>query len=379
MTVVAQPGILYTAGVFVCVIGLLVFVHEFGHYYVARLCGVRADTFSIGFGREVLGWSDRRGTRWKLGWLPLGGYVKFAGDLNAASETAPDIDDTPVDQRAGLFHFAPLWQKALITAAGPLTNFALAIAIFAGFFMTYGAPLTPSVVGRVDPAGRAAAAGIAAGDRIVAIDGARVERFEQVSARIAIDVGEPLTLRLERGSTTRTVEVTPKVLYETDRFGNRYQIGRLGIQSGPARYERLGVFAALPAAAVHTVEITKSSLVGLWQVVSGRRPLDQMGGPIKMAQLSGQQASLGLPNLVEFIALISINLGFINLLPIPMLDGGHLFLYALEAIRRRPLGERVQQWAFMSGFAALISLMVVLTFNDLGSVGVWKHLTGLLG
>ena len=355
------------------------FVHEFGHYWVARLCGVRADTFSIGFGREIVGWSDSRGTRWKLGWLPLGGYVKFAGDLNAASETAPGIDDTPLAERAGLFHFASLWQKALITAAGPLTNFALAILIFAGFFMTYGAPLTPAVVGRIDPAGRAAAAGIVAGDRITAIDGARVERFEQLAAHIAINVGEPLTLRLDRDGATRTVEVTPKIIYETDRFGNRYQIGRLGIYSGPARYERLGILAALPAAVEHTAAITASSLTGLWQVVSGRRPLDQMGGPLKMAQLSGQQAALGLPNLVEFIALISINLGFINLLPVPMLDGGHLFLYALEAIRRRPLGERVQQWAFMSGFAALISLMVILTWNDLGSVGVWKHLTGLLG
>lgn len=364
---------------FAGVIGLLVFIHEFGHYYVARLCGVRADTFAIGFGREIAGWTDRRGTRWKLGWLPLGGYVKFAGDLNAASQTDPDIERVPLAERAGLFPFAPLWQKALITAAGPLTNFAFAVAIFAGFFAIYGAPLTPAVVGRVDPAGRAAAAGVLESDRIVAVDGVRIDRFEQLTGRVAISVGDPLTLRLVRGGGERDVTVSPKIIEETDRFGNRYQIGRLGIFSGPVRYERLSVFAAIPAATAHTVEVTRASLEGLWQVISGRRSLDQMGGPVKMAQLSGQQAALGLPNLVEFVALISINLGFINLLPVPILDGGHLFLYALEAIRRRPLGERLQQWAFMSGFAALVSLMVVLTWNDLGSVGLWKQLSGLLG
>ena len=358
---------------------MLVFVHEFGHYYVARLFGVRADSFAIGFGRELAGWTDRRGTRWKLGWLPLGGYVKFAGDLNEASQPDPDLARLPAAARAGLFQFAPLWQKAAITTAGPLTNFALAVAIFAGFFMAYGAPLTPATVGRVDPAGRAAAAGLRVGDRIVAIDGRAIDRFEQLTGRVTLSVGDPLTLRIVRAGRERDIVVAPKVVEETDRFGNRFQIGRIGIASGPVAYRRLGVIEAVPAAAGHTVEITRASLEGLWQVISGRRALDQMGGPVKMAQLSGQQAALGLPSLVEFVALISINLGFINLLPVPMLDGGHLFLYALEAIRRRPLGERVQQWAFMSGFAALVSLMVLLTWNDLGSVGLWRHLSGLLG
>lgn len=374
-----QPGLPFTVMVFIGVIGTLVFVHEFGHYYVARLCGVRADTFSIGFGREIFGWTDRRGTRWKLGWLPLGGYVKFAGDLNEASQPDAAIEDTPVAERAGLFYFAPLWQKAAITAAGPLTNFALAILIYAAFFMTYGKTETPAIVAAVQPGGAAAAAGVVAGDRIVAIDGKPIASFEAISGKVAVNTGEPMIVRIARGTAERDLAIAPKVIFETDRFGNSYQSGRLGLLSGRPNYVQVSALAAIPEAVRHTVFVVDTSIKGLWQIISGRRSVKELGGPIKMAQLSGQQASLGLPNLIEFVALISINLGFINLLPIPMLDGGHLFLYALQAVRRRPLGERVQQWAFMSGFAALVSLMVFLTFNDLGSIGVWRHLSGLLG
>lgn len=375
----AQPSLLFTIAVFAGVIGILVFVHEFGHYYVARLFGVRSETFAIGFGREIAGWTDKRGTRWRLGWLPFGGFVRFAGDANEASQPAKDIEDTPLDQRQGLFHFAPLWQKALITAAGPFTNFLFAIAIYIGFFSIIGAPMTPAMVGKVDPAGAAAAAGIRAGDRIVAIDGARIERFDELTARVGLSVGDPLLLRIDRGGSLRTLEVRPRVITDTDGFGNVTRVGRLGIYSGPSRWERLNVLAAVPASFEHVGTVVRSQVVGLWQIISGRRSVKEMGGPIKMAQLSGQVASVGWPNLVELIALISINLGFINLLPIPMLDGGHLFLYALQAVRRRPLGARVQEWAFLSGFAALVSLMVLLTWNDLGSIGLWKHLTGLLG
>ncbi len=375
----AQPSLPFTVAVFAGVIGILVFVHEFGHYYVARLCGVRADTFAIGFGREVAGWTDKRGTRWRLGWLPFGGYVRFAGDANEASQPAKGIEDTPLSEREGLFHFAPLWQKSLITVAGPLTNFLFALLIYIGFFIAVGAPMTPAKVGRVDPAGAAAATGIVAGDRILAIDGARIERFDELTARVGISVGDPLLLRIERGGSIRTIEVRPRIISDTDGFGNVTRVGRLGIFSGPSRWERLGPLEAIPAAGEHVVTVVRSQVVGLWQIITGRRSIKEMGGPVKMAQISGQVASVGWVNLVELVALISINLGFINLLPIPMLDGGHLFLYALQAVRRRPLGARIQEWAFLSGFAALVSLMVLLTWNDLGSIGVWKHLTGLLG
>lgn len=375
----AQPGLGFTVLVFAGVIGILVFVHEFGHYYVARLFGVRAETFSIGFGREIAGWSDSKGTRWKLGWLPLGGYVKFVGDANEASQPDASIERMPAAERAGIFHFAPLWQKAMITAAGPVTNFLFAILIYIGFFVSYGAPLTPAVIGKVDPAGAAAAAGLQPGDRIVAIDGSRIERFDQLTVRVGATLNDTLMLRIDRAGSLRTFEVRPKVVIETDRFGNETRLGRLGIYSGPGRWERLPLLTAIPAAVEHTGVVVHAQVVGLWQIISGQRSVKEMGGPVKMAQLSGQVASVGVPNLIEFIALISINLGFINLLPIPMLDGGHLFLYALQAVRRRPLARRVQELAFLSGFAALVSLMVLLTWNDLGSIGVWKHLTGLLG
>ena len=375
----AQPGLPFTVGVFLCVIGLLVFIHEGGHYLVARWCGVRAETFAIGFGRPIASWTDKRGTRWQIGWLPLGGYVKFAGDANEASQPRTDIDDMPVAERAGLFHFAPLWAKAAITVAGPLTNMLFAILIYVGFFVTYGAPTTPSVVNKLDPAGSAAAAGVMPGDRIVAVDGARVERFDELVSRTAASVGGPLLLRIERAGSIRVIEVTPRVSLENDGFGNKVKVGRLGIYSGRVRYEQLPVWRAIPEAVAHTGSVIRSQAVGLWQIVSGQRSVKEMGGPVKMAQLTGQVASVGWPNLVELVALISINLGFINLLPVPMLDGGHLFLYALQAVRRRPLAARVQEWAFLSGFAVLVSLMVLLTWNDLGSIGVWKHLTGLLG
>lgn len=376
---VAQPGFLYTVLVFAGVIGVLVFVHEFGHYYVARLCGVKADTFAIGFGREVAGWTDRRGTRWRLGWLPFGGYVKFAGDADESSRPAADIDATPLAARAGLFHFAPLSHKAMITVAGPLTNFLFAILIYIGLFVCVGAPTTPALVGHVQAGGAAAAAGILAGDRIVAINGSRIETFDALVGRVGTTLGEPLSLRIDRGGSIRTLEVRPQMVVVPDGFGSTLRTARLGIFSGPVRYERLALLEAPGAAMRYAAETLRGQMVGLGQIVTGHRSIKEMGGPIKSAQISGQVATLGWLSFAYFLAMFSINLGFINLLPVPMLDGGHLFLYALQAVRRRPLGVRVQQWAFLSGFAALVSLMVLLTWNDLGSIGVWKHLTGLLG
>ena len=376
---VAQPGFLYTVLVFAGVIGVLVFVHEFGHYYVARLCGVKADTFAIGFGREVAGWTDKRGTRWRLGWLPFGGYVKFAGDADESSRPADGIDATPHSLRAGLFHFAPLTHKALITAAGPFTNFLFAILIYMALFVAVGAPTTPAVVGQIQPGGSAAAAGILPGDRILAVNGAKVTTFDALVGRVGGTLGEPLTLRIDRAGSIRTLEVRPRLVALPDGLGNTVRVARLGIFSGPMRYERLSVWQAPGAALGYAYETLRGQMVGLGQIITGHRSIKEMGGPIKSAQISGQVATLGWLTFAYFLAMFSINLGFINLLPIPMLDGGHLFLYALQAIRRRPLAARVQQWAFLSGFAALVSLMVLLTWNDLGSIGVWKHLTGLLG
>lgn len=379
MDVLPQPGLPATLATFAVVIGVLVFIHEFGHYLAGRAFGVKADAFSIGFGREIAGWTDRAGTRWKIGLLPLGGYVKFAGDADAASQPAADTVAATPAERSVMFQFKPLWQRAIIILAGPMTNFLFAIAVFAVFFTTYGHSFTPAVVAQVVAGSPAAKAGIRPGDRIVALDDKAVERFEDVIRLVSQNAGEPVAAVIERGGRRIDLELRPAIVSEADRFGNRYTRGQLGVGSGGRVVERRSPVAAVYFAVRETWDMTRSMAEGIVQVVTGRRPLTELGGPIKIAQISGQQAALGLPNLVQFMALISINLGFINLLPVPMLDGGHLFLYAVEAVRRRPLAPKVQELAFMSGFVALLSLMVVLTWNDLAATGMWQHLARLLG
>ncbi|MGL6043525.1 MAG: RIP metalloprotease RseP [Sandaracinobacteroides sp.] len=380
METLASPGLAFTLAVFALVIGVLVFVHEFGHYWVARRFNITVEAFAVGFGKEILGWTDRNGTRWKLGWIPMGGYAKFKGDADASSKPDLALDATlPPEEAANLFHNRPLYQRALVVVAGPAINFLFAILIFAIFFMTYGHQITPPVIGQVVAATPAAAAGFEPGDRILRIDGQQVYRFEDVSRMVAINPGSPIDVEVQRGSDRKQLQATPRVVREMDRFGNRYERGQLGLTSGDLVVVRHGPLQAVRWAVVETWGVVQMMWETLAQVVTGRRAIADLGGPIKIAQFSGQSASLGLPALVSFIALISINLGFINLLPIPMLDGGHLFLYALEGIRRRPLNPRVQEWAFMSGFALLMSLMAVLTWHDLQSVGIWDRLSSVVG
>ena len=379
METLAQPGILFTLAAFAVVIGVLVFVHEYGHYGMARLFGIKVDTFAVGFGREIFGWTDKNGTRWKLGWLPLGGYAKFAGDMNAASQPDPELDKLPDSAKADLFQFRPLYQRALVVAAGPMINFAFAILLFAAFFMTYGHQYTPPIAGEIRAGTPAAEAGIRAGDRFVSLDGQNVARFEDMMRIISINPGLPVAIKLERDGESLEKTITPKIVKEQDRFGNSYTRGMLGISSGPPVVERRGPVSAFGFAIAETWNTVRMMADTLYQVITGRRAIDELGGPIKIAQFSGQSAAMGLPSLIGFIALISINLGFMNLLPIPMLDGGHLFLYAIEGIRRQPLNPKVQEWAFMSGFALLMSLMLFLTWNDLASFGLWDRLAGTTG
>ncbi|MCS6986544.1 MAG: RIP metalloprotease RseP [Sphingomonadaceae bacterium] len=357
---------------FLVVLGVLVFVHELGHYAAARLLGIRVETFSVGFGRELVGFTDRHGTRWKVGWIPLGGYAKFVGDLDAASRPDPATFALPEAEKRALFAFRPVWQRALVVAAGPAVNFLFAILLFAGFFMTWGHQYTPPVVGEVVPGSPAAAAGLAPGDRLVAVGGRPVDRFEDVVRLVAVSAGRPLELEVERAGRRLVLEALPAAETEIDRFGNRHVKGRLGIRSGPPVVERRGPVEAVVHAVDETVEITRLMGEVLVQVVTGRRPLDELGGPLRIAKASGESAAMGLAAFVTFVALISINLGFANLLPVPMLDGGHLLLYAVEAIRRRPLEPRLQEIAFMMGFVFLVSLMFLLTVNDLASFGLWR-------
>lgn len=374
-----QPSLLFTLASFVVMIAVLVVVHEGGHYLAGRLFGTKVEAFGVGFGREIFGWNDARGTRWRINAIPLGGYVKFVGDMNEASQVDPAILALPENDRKGLFAFLPLWQRAFIVAAGPMINFLFAIIILAGFNLALGHQASPPVVERVMPGSAAAKAGLLAGDRILAVDGKAVERFEDVIAQVVTGTGNPVELQLQRGGNVSVVTVRPAMVETRDRFGGIARHPRLGIARPREVIEQVGPVEAVRWALVDTWAITQTIGRTLRQVVLGERALSEMGGPVKTAQIVGQQASLGLVSAVAFMAFFSINLGFINLLPIPTLDGGHLLLYGIEAVRRQPLAEKVQQWAFMSGFAALMSLMAVLTWHDMSSVGIWNSLASWLG
>ncbi|MGB3722748.1 MAG: RIP metalloprotease RseP [Pacificimonas sp.] len=376
-----QPGVLFTIAMFILMIGPLVFVHEMGHYLVGRLFGTKVESFSIGFGRQLAGWTDRRGTVWRLSLLPLGGYVKFAGDANAAGAGSDGLDEIPAGERHRYFAFKPLWQRALIVLAGPAINFLFAVIIFAGFLFMMGNPTMPTLVGQVQEGSAAAEAGILPGDTIVALDGDRIDEWSELTQRVVINPGNAMTVEVLREGAPVTLSVTPKVIETIDRFGNRGRIGQMGVTSGGQyEVEDVGLFESV-GLGVEQTGAAVSQMVSIFrQLIFGERSIKELGGPLKIGQLSGQVGSEGAPSFIWFMAFISINLGFINLLPIPMLDGGHLALYAAEALRGgRPVPEKAQQWAFMGGFALVASFMLVVTVNDLASFGLWGHVRGLFG
>ena len=374
-----EPGLLFTLASFVAIIAVLVIVHEGGHYLAGRLFGARIEAFGVGFGPELIGRTDRRGVRWRVNAVPLGGYVKFVGDMNEASQLDPAILALPEQERRGLFAFLPLWQRAIIVAAGPAINFLFAILVLALYNLSVGYYTAPAQVAQVLPGSAAAAAGFQVGDKVLRVDGTSVDRFEDMVHEVMTSTGAPLTIDIDRAGKPVQLVVRPRFVETVDRFGNVSRVPQLGIASPPERLRPVGPAAALRWAALDTWGITRSIGRAIRQVVLGERALTDMGGPVQTAKIAGEQASLGLAATVRFLAFFSINIGFINLLPIPMLDGGHLLLYGIEAVRRRPLADAVQQWAFMSGFAALMSLMAVLTWYDMGKVGVWQRLSGWLG
>jgi regulator of sigma E protease len=374
-----SPGVLLTIIAFVLVIGPLVFVHEMGHYLAGRWFGIKADAFSIGFGREIWGRTDRRGTRWKLGWLPLGGYVKFAGDMTPAGQPSAEWLALPAEERARTFQAKPIWQRALVVAAGPVTNFLIAILILAGFALAYGESRTPASVGAVIEGSAADRIGLEAGDTIVSIGGRSMDTFGDMVRYVKIRAGERVAVDFLRDGETYERTATIGTLTEEDRFGNQYRVGLLGIAPPEPVHTTVGLGRAPVVAVERTGEIVRMMVDTLGQVVTGRRSVKELGGPLSIARVSGEQMSLGLDAFVFLIALVSINLGFINLLPVPMLDGGHLMFYAIEAVRRRPVEPEVQEWAFRGGLAAILALMLLVTFNDLGAFGLWKNLAGLIG
>ncbi len=361
---------------FLVILTVLVFVHEMGHYLVARWANVRVDVFSIGFGREIFGWTDRSGTRWKIAWIPIGGYVKFFGDANAASqpEAAPVLTDA---ERAVCFQYKPLRQRAAVVAAGPIANLALAIVIFAAMYMTIGQPYTPAEVSYIEPDSAAHEAGFQVGDRIVDINGQAIDRFEQIQDMMRIGLGRPLEVLVERGGGTAALTVRPKIVELTDRFGNVHRIGRLGLGVDRREYQRHGPLTAVWQGVKQVVFVTTATFDALGQMIAGTRPVAELRGPLGIAQMSGQAASLGIEPIIMLAGLLSISLGLINLFPIPMLDGGHLLFYAIEAIRGKPLGERSQEYGFRIGLALIVTLMLLVTWNDLKNLPMVADVLGL--
>ncbi|HTZ37150.1 MAG TPA: RIP metalloprotease RseP [Stellaceae bacterium] len=372
-------GGLWYVGIFLVVLTVLVFVHELGHYLIARRTGVRIEVFSIGFGPELFGWNDRAGTRWKFSAIPLGGYVKMFGDSDPSSSfSALRLGEMTAAEREVSFHHKGLLQRVAIVGGGPLANFVFAIVVLALLFATYGQPFTPADVGQVQPGSAAEKGGIQVGDTIVDIDGRAIERFEDVQQIVRLNPGEPMTITVRRAGQPVTLHVTPTLTEMTDRFGNRHEIGLLGISRSGVEYVKRNPASAVVQAFDETGNLTASTLQAMWQIIIGTRASDELGGPLRIAQMSGEVAEGGIVPLLWFMAVLSINLGLINLFPVPVLDGGHLLFYAAEAIRGKPLGQRAQEFGFRIGLALVLTLMVFATWNDLVHLRIVEFVKGLV-
>jgi regulator of sigma E protease len=357
---------------FIFLITLVVFFHELGHFLVARACGVAVETFSIGFGSEIFGWTDRKGTRWKISWLPLGGYVKFLGDENAAStpdrERIAKMDDA---ERSNAFSLKPLYQRALVVLAGPVANFILAIVIFTLLYAFVGAKALSTTVGSVTPKSPAAAAGIKPGDKITAVNGRPVKLFYgELQGIVQASKGKQLAFSIVRNGRSMVLEIAPRSMTVPNIYGGSEKAMAIGV--GPAE-DTPGntVFVPVPATAAPVIAVTQTwfivdaSLTSLWRIVSRHADSSQLGGPIGIAGISKKAASHGFYDLIYLVAFISVSLGLVNLFPIPLLDGGHLLYYGCEAVLGRPLGERVQDVGFRVGLALVVCLFIFLTWNDL--------------
>jgi regulator of sigma E protease len=369
---VEAPNILVTILAFLTLIGTLVVVHELGHYWVGRWFGVKAEKFSIGFGPQLWGRVDKRGTLWRIGALPLGGYVQFAGDMNPSSQPDENWHKMPADERNQTFQSKSLWKRALIVFAGPAINFLFAIILLSGLLMTHGRAIVEPVVSTVKADSPAAKIGLTAGDRILMVNGQNVEDFFELAREVSVYPDENIALTYSRDGKIQTQDVRIAVRVERDRFGNESRIGLLGIS--PVQkivMQKAGFFEAPVLAVKETGNIIRLTLKTIGQMISGKRSVKELGGPLKIAKVSGEYYTLGLVAFIGLAAMISINLGFMNLLPIPMLDGGHLLLYAVEAVRRRPATPQVQEWAFRAGFVMLVGFMLMVTFNDLTSFGLF--------
>ncbi|PDT07545.1 RIP metalloprotease RseP [Rhizobium sp. M1] len=355
---------------FILVLSLLVFVHEMGHYLVGRWSGIRIIAFSVGFGPEIFGFTDRHGTRWKISAIPLGGYVRFFGDEDVSSK--PDNDGIAAmseEDRARSFAGAKLWKRAATVAAGPIANFLLAIVIFAVLFTVYGRMIADPVVAEVKPESSAAVAGILPGDLLIAIDGDKVETFDEVRRYVAMRPSQRIVVTIERGGQKLDVPMVPQRTDTTDQFGNKIELGQIGIvtnkEAGNFRLRTYAPLEAVREGVIESAGIVTGTFKYIGNIFAGSMRADQLGGPIRVAQASGQMASLGLGAVLQLAATLSVSIGLLNLMPVPVLDGGHLMFYAVEAVRGRPLGSKAQEVAFRIGLAMILTLMVFTTWNDI--------------
>jgi len=364
------PGILFTIAVFLGGFSVLVFIHEWGHYIVARLFNVRIETFSIGMGKEIYGRTDKNGTRWRISAIPLGGYVKFFGDASAASNPGEIVEGLSAKDQAECLHFKPLWQRALIVFAGPAVNLIAAALVFAGFYLTYGVRVSEPVIETLVVESPAEGAGLLVGDRILAVNGDDIDRFSDIGGVVRLYPGADVEVELDRAGEVMTLPVTLGTRYFEDRFENRYPYGYLGIGApNPIRLD-LGLFGAIGEGTRQTVQMADTMFTTLGQMILGVRSVKELGGPVRIANMVGEAADISFQNFIWILALLSLNLGIVNLLPIPVLDGGHLVFYGLEAIKGSPLSRKAQEAGFIAGAALMLIFMVLVTLNDLQSMAL---------
>jgi regulator of sigma E protease len=376
--------ILYAIPAFILVLTVIVFVHEMGHYLVARWNGIAIQTFSIGFGRELWGFNDRHGTRWKFSAIPLGGYVRFVGDLNAASMPDPEAEALlPPEERKRLFINKNVWQRMAVVVAGPAANLLFTFLVLYALLIGYGRFTITPVIGEVIPGGVAAEAGLMAGDLVTSADGFTVRGFEDFQRLIATSPGRAMTVNVERGGESLTFVLTPASVETTDRFGNPQRIGRIGVsrsvEDGDVRFYRPdpSEAVAMTLEDMQLIVVRTASFIG--DLFTDRRDFRNLGGPVEIAKASGEIASLGPTALVFFMATVSLSIGIFNLLPIPMLDGGHLVFYIAEAIRGRPLSQRVQELGFRIGFAAIMSLFILVLVTNTIPNTLPRLFSGIVG
>jgi len=362
---------------FLIILSILVFVHEFGHYWVAKKCGVKIEAFAIGFGRELFGFTDKSKTRWKFCLIPFGGYVKMFGDADPASSKQSTKKMTKAE-KAIAFHHKKVWQRALIVFAGPLFNYIFAVVALAVLFMSYGQPYTSNQVSELVEGGPAAVAGIEAGDKILSLNDRSTPRFEDIRRIVQLNPGVAMTVEVQRGEEVFETELTTEAVAQPDSFGDDQNVGRIGILSKELERVQHNPVGAVWAGVVESYNLTMSTFNALGQIISGARSADEIGGPLRIAKMSGDVAEAGFATALFFTALLSINLGLINLFPIPVLDGGHLLFYAIETVAGKPPSYRVQELSSMVGISLVLLLMAFATWNDLSKLNVFEYITNLI-